>query len=129
MDAPVTLTIPADPGFVHVARTVTSGVASRLEMSYDVVDDLRIAVDEACNRLMSLRRGGSRLILRVRPESDALTLAVSLDADPDPWPSADAEETLSWMVISGLADDSQETRINGEPTIVMRWRTLIAPAR
>jgi serine/threonine-protein kinase RsbW len=123
--APVVLTLPADPGFVHIARTITSGVASRLELPYDAVDDLRIAVGEACNRLLALHpTGSSRLTVRLQPDELVLTVAISLDADTDEWPADGSSGTLSWRVIAGLADDAEEFRLQGEPSIVMRWRTL-----
>ncbi|MCC6446857.1 MAG: ATP-binding protein [Armatimonadetes bacterium] len=44
----VQLMIPCRPEYVSVARLTTSGVASRAGFSYDGVEDLRLAVGEAC---------------------------------------------------------------------------------
>jgi serine/threonine-protein kinase RsbW len=45
---PVQLTIPADARWLTVVRLAVSGVASRLGASYEDVDDIKVAVSEAC---------------------------------------------------------------------------------
>lgn len=44
----VTLTIPAKSDFVGVVRLAVSGVATRMGFSYEDIEDLKIAVAEAC---------------------------------------------------------------------------------
>ncbi|MFC7394892.1 anti-sigma B factor RsbW [Scopulibacillus cellulosilyticus] len=44
----IDLTIPAKPEFVGVVRLTTSGVANRLGYSYEDIEDIKIAVSEAC---------------------------------------------------------------------------------
>lgn len=44
----VELRIPCKPEFVSVARLAILGVASRMQLSYDEVEDVRLAVGEAC---------------------------------------------------------------------------------
>jgi len=44
----VTLTIPCTPEYVGTARLTILGVASRMGFSYDQVEDIRLAVGEAC---------------------------------------------------------------------------------
>jgi anti-sigma regulatory factor (Ser/Thr protein kinase) len=43
--SPVIATVPARAEFVHVLRTVVAAVAARLDLPYDALDDLRMAVD------------------------------------------------------------------------------------
>lgn len=45
----VILKIPPSPEFVGVVRLTLSGIASRMNFSYDEIEDLKIAVAEACN--------------------------------------------------------------------------------
>src|SRR5437660_3241355 len=47
-EAVVELTIPGKPEYVGVARLAILGVASRMRFSYDEVEDIRLAVGEAC---------------------------------------------------------------------------------
>jgi len=48
----VDLRVPADPAYLAVIRTATAGLASRLDLTLDEIEDLRIAVDEACALLL-----------------------------------------------------------------------------
>jgi serine/threonine-protein kinase RsbW len=45
---PIALTIPADAKWLTVVRLTVSGVASRAGASYEDVDDIKVAVSEAC---------------------------------------------------------------------------------
>ncbi|PRZ11977.1 serine/threonine-protein kinase RsbW [Laceyella sediminis] len=44
----VNLTIPAKPDYVGIARLAVSGIANRMGFSYDDIEDLKLAVSEAC---------------------------------------------------------------------------------
>ena len=55
----VELRIPADGAFLSVLRTATAGLAARLDFTLDDIEDLRIAVDEACAVVLP-RRDPSR---------------------------------------------------------------------
>src|SRR5690349_2559844 len=56
--AVVTLTIPCAPEYVGTARLTILGVASRMGFSYDQVEDIRLAVGEACTN--AIERAGRR---------------------------------------------------------------------
>ncbi len=49
------LTVPADGSYLAVLRTATAGLAARLQFTLDEIEDLRIAVDEACAMLLACR--------------------------------------------------------------------------
>lgn len=44
----VNLSIPAKPDYVGIARLTVSGIANRMGFSYDDIEDLKLAVSEAC---------------------------------------------------------------------------------
>jgi serine/threonine-protein kinase RsbW len=44
----INLTIPAKPDYVSIARLTISGIANRMGFSYDEIEDLKLAVAEAC---------------------------------------------------------------------------------
>jgi anti-sigma regulatory factor (Ser/Thr protein kinase) len=47
-EASVTLTIPARTRYLRLARLTAAGIASDLGFSVQGIEDLRVAVDEAC---------------------------------------------------------------------------------
>ena len=57
----VELRIPADSAFLSVLRTATAGLAARLDFTLDDIEDLRIAVDEACAIVLPQATPGSDL--------------------------------------------------------------------
>ena len=70
----VELRVPADPAYLAVLRTATAGLAARLDLTLDEIEDLRIAVDEAC-----------ALVLGVSVDPlDATASAPEAPAAPDP---------------------------------------------
>ncbi len=57
----VTVRMPADGAYLSVLRTATAGLAARLDFTLDDIEDMRIAVDEACAMLLSQAIPGSSL--------------------------------------------------------------------
>src|SRR5690554_3292190 len=49
----VELKIPAKPEYVGVVRLTVSGIANRLGYSYDEIEDIKIAVAEACTNVVN----------------------------------------------------------------------------
>ncbi len=45
----IVLHIPSRPEYVRVVRLALLGIASRMEFSFDDVEDMKLAVSEACN--------------------------------------------------------------------------------
>ncbi len=60
----VQLSIPCRPEYVGVARLAVLGIASRMPFSYDEVEDVRLAVGEACTHAVE-RAGGGAATIRV----------------------------------------------------------------
>lgn len=58
----VDLTIPPWPEYISVARLTVAAVAARQAFTYDEIEDLKIAVSEACNVLIGSRRGSAHPI-------------------------------------------------------------------
>lgn len=96
----VTVRMPADGAYLSVLRTATAGLAARLDFTLDDIEDMRIAVDEACAMLLSQAVPGSSLECTFALSADDMTITVSVQSlNPRP-PSAD---TFAWTVLSALA--------------------------
>jgi serine/threonine-protein kinase RsbW len=128
VDARVSLVVPASPDYIPVVRLVVTGAAAILDVPYDTVEDIRLAITESCNRLLSLAVPAGDLRLTLDPGPEGLRVAVSIDADVDEWPPPEDGESLAWTILSVLADDAREELIDGAPSIVTTWRSIGAPA-
>ena len=89
----VQLTIPCRPEYVGVARLAVLGIASRMPFSYDEVEDVRLAVGEACTHAVE-RAGSTPATIQINSSinSHALTIEVIDNAmEIDPKPSEEAQ--------------------------------------
>jgi len=79
--AVVTLTIPCAPEYVGTARLTLLGVASRMGFSYDQVEDIRLAVGEACaNAIERAHRGAvSEPQIQISCQVDAAKLTIEVE--------------------------------------------------
>lgn len=113
----ISVTVPARPDFLHVVRSVTASVAARLDLGYDDIEDLRIAVDEASAQLLSDGGDASFLSLTITPSDDRLEVVVCTDGDVREWPPTGIEERLIWQVLSALTDRPSFERYQGNPAL------------
>src|SRR3712207_8241175 len=96
-DDVVLLTVPADGGYLGVLRTATAGLAARLHFALDEIEDLRIAVDEACAMLLAIATRGAELECRFAVTDDALTVEVTVSTVRGA--RLPAESSFAWKVL------------------------------
>jgi serine/threonine-protein kinase RsbW len=98
----VELTVPALTSYLGVVRTATAGLAARLSFTLDEIEDLRIAVDEACVMLLSLPgpHPPALPMLTCRFTVDAETLSVTVSAQVNDRASLPAEQSFAWQVLT-----------------------------
>jgi serine/threonine-protein kinase RsbW len=96
----VIVRMPADGAYLSVLRTATAGLAARLDFTLDDIEDMRIAVDEACAMLLSQAIPGSNLECGFTLSPDDMTITVAVPSISPRPPSAD---TFAWTVLSALA--------------------------
>ncbi len=98
----VQIRLPADSAYLSVLRTATAGLAARLDFTLDEIEDLRIAVDEACAMLLPHAIVGANLTCRFHLDPDTLEVTVTIPTTDSALPERD---TFSWTVLSALAGD------------------------
>lgn len=96
--ATVELRFSALPAHVRTARLVAAAVARRSGVDEAVLDEVRLAVGEACSRAVHLHR-------RHCPE---LPVTVTLVDDPEAFRVVVADEAPSEEAVNGLSDDLSE---------------------
>jgi serine/threonine-protein kinase RsbW len=110
-DDVVVLVVPADGSYLAVLRTATAGLAARLQFTLDEIEDLRIAVDEACAILLALAPGHSEVTSQFEVTRQALSIDVSVPVNGGArLPSGNS---FSWQVLTALAGEVS-TKTDGE---------------
>jgi len=122
----VTLTIPASAQYLVTARLVTADIASGIGMPIDVIEDLRVAVDEALTMLIAgledvaqstvtCQFGTTREMIRVRVESSApVVLAPPSDGG------------YAWIVLDAVSDEFDVKQLPSATRISFE-RASVAP--
>lgn len=116
----VLLTVPADSGYLGVLRTATAGLAARLQFTLDEIEDLRIAVDEACAMLLTIATPGSELDCRFTATETALTVDVTVPTVRGA--RLPAESSFAWKVLTALTTAVDATIKDGRATIQLVTR-------
>jgi serine/threonine-protein kinase RsbW len=98
----VELRLPANSAYLSVLRTATAGLAARLDFTLDEIEDLRIAVDEACALLIPDAADGGELTCLFSLSPDALSVSVEV---PSRTGRAPRRNTFAWTVLTALAGD------------------------
>jgi serine/threonine-protein kinase RsbW len=116
----VTIKLPAAGAYLSVLRTATAGLAARLDFTLDEIEDLRIAVDEACAMLLTQAIPGADLECRFALESDSMRVGVSVLTLDGQEPSRD---TFAWTVLAALAGEVDSTAgVDNRVTITLLKR-------
>ncbi len=99
----VLLTLPANSVYLSVLRTATAGLAARLHFTLDEIEDLRIAVDEACAMLLNGEElPDSELHCRFTLTTDEIAVTVTL---PGVRRSLPPQNTFAWQVLTALTGE------------------------
>ena len=112
--------MPAAGAYLGVLRTATAGLAARLQFTLDEIEDLRIAVDEACAMLLPIATPEAELSCLFTVTDDALMVETSVPTTST-GPRLPAE-SFSWQVLSALADEIDAAIADGRASITMTKR-------
>jgi serine/threonine-protein kinase RsbW len=98
--ADVELRLPADSAYVSVLRTTTASLAARLDFTIDDIEDLRIAVGEACAMVLPEADPATALLAEFFLAPGRLTVRVSVNGSEVGRPDYDS---FAWQVLDTLA--------------------------
>ena len=108
----VSVDVPANAAFVQVLRNVVAGVAARLDMPIDQIEDVRLAVTEAASLLLE-DGDATTLRMTVGRDEDTVDVTLSSDGAADPWPTDQVMASWPWLVVKGLTDEIRTDRPDG----------------
>ena len=108
-----TIEVPADPAYVGAARIFSSSLARHYGLEEDTVEDLKLAISEACSRALAAE-GAERIEVRIErvdgrlrfevPQGD---LVAPADDTATPTPSsAEMAAGFSLELVGALFEDA-----------------------
>jgi hypothetical protein len=107
----IVLTIPGRPDFLRLARMAAADAASRVGLTYEEIDDLRIAVDELCFAVMGEDGTSAPLTLVYQIHPDAVGVRGSCPAPSNG--ASPAQSELSRTIVAAVVDEHELGNENG----------------
>lgn len=115
---------PADGVYVSTLRLTAASLAARCDLTVDDIEDLRLAVDEACALLLPHAIASSTLDARFEVGEGSLrvhaSVATSGTAEPD-------RDGFAWTVLGALASSVEVHADDHRLTISVTKKREVAP--
>ena len=121
----VTVSIARDPALVRTVRLIAAAVARRTGGDEDFVEEVRLAIGEACALLVGEDE-------QADPPTEPITVVMSIDdqlmvkvtAAEVAEPTIPAAGIEPWALLRGLIDDFEIVRNGATTTVSMSWPTV-----
>jgi serine/threonine-protein kinase RsbW len=123
--ADVSLRVPAAGAYVSLLRTMTAGLAARLDFTVDDIEDLRIAVGEACALVLPRSVPGGDLEAEFHQTAETLTVSVRVTTEGRTEPDY---ESFAWQVLSTLSSHTRAEADEHHLTLTFSTETSLALA-
>lgn len=115
----VEIRVPADGAYVATLRLTAASLAARCDLTIDDIEDLRLAVDEACALLLPHVAADSRLDATFVLQPGALSVTASVGTTG----ATRADRSgFAWSVLSALATEVDVTANESSLTITVTKR-------
>ena len=118
----VELRLPADGAYVSVLRTAASGLAARLDFTIDDIEDVRMAVSEACALALPEADDDSDLVAQFYLDPGSITASVTVTAAQ---PKPTDLDSWAWQVLTALTAEATSTVAQGRFTVSMTLRSAV----
>jgi serine/threonine-protein kinase RsbW len=100
----------AIPQVIPTLRTIAADVAMRQDFDLDAIEDLRMAIDEACSLLLpSASDGQLTCVFSVTPGRVEISVSVLADSA-----KLTEDNALGWQLLTALATSAKRTVTPGE---------------
>lgn len=113
---PIELRLPAERNMMLVLRLTTAGVVARAGLGVDRMDDVKMAVEEACNCILGEENNAEQLCLSFQTENENLLIRIC--ADEGCCASAEEDElSVVRCILESLVDSvnicTKDDRLSG----------------
>lgn len=96
----VWLAVPAQTAYLSVLRTAAAGLAARLQFTLDEIEDLRIAVDEAC--VMLIRAAAPAAVLECQFHVNEGELDAAIRVPARARARVPSTSSFAWKMLASL---------------------------
>jgi anti-sigma regulatory factor (Ser/Thr protein kinase) len=120
----ITVSIVRDPALVRTVRLVAAAVARRASQDEDFVEEVRLAVGEACALLVGQDPGPDDGPVEVRMRLEdrlRVTVVATGSIAAQDAPTSDIDGVEPWALLRGLIDDFEITQDAGSTLLSMSW--------
>lgn len=114
---------PANPVVIPVIRTVAANLAARADFEVDSIDDLRMAVDDACAMLVDIAARGATLSCRFTVGPERIEAVAEVDVEDEAKPLRTG--SFGWRVLECLADEVNACPVPAQPDQHGRVRIIL----
>ena len=119
----VQLRLPADSAYASVLRTLTAGLAARVDFTMDDIEDMRIAVSEAAAMVLDQADPAGVLDCSFEVGPGRLALVISAASAA---PRSPDYESFGWQVLATLADEASIDAVPGRYAVRLVVRSSLA---
>jgi serine/threonine-protein kinase RsbW len=123
----VDIHVPASGAYVATLRLTATSLAARCDLTVDDIDDLGLAVDEACALLLPHAEPDTPLSVHFALEPGALGVTASVRS-PNASSASPDRSGFAWSLLSALASEVAVDGAGEALSITVTKRRGIAPA-
>lgn len=102
--------VPAETAYVAVVRMTTAGIAARLDFTLEEIEDLRMAVNEACALVLAVAEPAASLTASYRLSPQRIEVRIAAESSNGSLPDPDS---FAWQVLETTAQDVRSEHVDG----------------
>ena len=115
----IALSVPARSEYLALERLVAASVAARADLDLTSVEEVRLAVDEACTQLMVLALPDAKLLCEFQFAPGEVHVIASVDHDIALHPDQDS---IGWHVLASVTSELEYRSEGARAMVVFRSR-------
>ena len=125
----VELSVPPIPEFIQIVRLVLSGIGNVINLNVDEIEDLKLAVGEACYNLFQTEGTGEQISIKASADSRKLVIDVSQKTERLSLPrlfatGTSTERGIGVVLMKHLMDRVEyKTSANGSQIRLVKFRS------
>jgi serine/threonine-protein kinase RsbW len=102
----IELKVPLKAEYVSIARLTASGISNRIGFDIDSIEDIKVAISEVCNKLITVGSNNKELVkILFRISKDKLTVIFDSDDESLKCIFSGSENEFGLSIINALMDE------------------------